>query len=254
MTDTVKILSELSELPESLQKLTTQSITTRSSQSSCPADSSDCTKDGASCTSDGVCSSDGTITNPSISIYEVTAYDVTFKVSNLSRGDKVAFYVIQQNPIVNIEYAETVYTAAGSTLKATFDGLQPNKEYAYNFVVNGSVQLSSARYFTTPASSRPNDWSWRSAVESGAKIALTATEWNDFCSRINEFRSYKKISSYSFTTVSKGTVISATIVNQARTAIGGISGHGTLPGAAASGDTITASFFNSLVSALNYIS
>lgn len=271
MADVVKLLSELSELPESLQKLATQSISVQascssdSSQSNCPADSSDCTKDGASCTSDGVCTSDGgcssdgsctsdgITTKPSISVYEVTSEDVTFKVSGLTSGDVVAFYVIQQDPKVNIEYAETKYTATGSTLRATFDGLQPNKEYAYNFVVNGVVQLSSARYFTTPASSRPNNWSWTSTISSGADIAITATEWNSFCSRINQFRSYKSLSSYSFTTVSRGTTISATIVNQARTAINGISGHGTLPSAATSGGTITASFFNSLASALNSI-
>ena len=100
---------------------------------------------------------------------------------------------------------------------------------------------------------RPADWSWESTIRSGKPIAITASEWNAFTTRINEFREYAGLSSYSFTTVSSGTPISYWIVNQARTAISEISGHGSLPSAAVSGGKIYASFFNSLASALNSV-
>lgn len=101
---------------------------------------------------------------------------------------------------------------------------------------------------------RPSDWMWTSTIVSGREIRITASEWNGFCSRINEFRAYKSLSNYSFTTVVSGTTkISAAIVNQARTAISAISGHGSLPSAAIAGGALTASFFNSLSSALNAV-
>lgn len=123
-------------------------------------------------------------------------------------------------------------------------------------VINNNIYPTSnctIQVTATAIGTRPDDWSWDSTIRSGSAIAITAAEWNDFCTRINEFREYAGLSSYSFTTVRSGTTISAAIVNQARTAINAISGHGTLPSAAVSGGAITASFFNTLVSALNSI-
>lgn len=107
--------------------------------------------------------------------------------------------------------------------------------------------------FDASKNGRPDDWSWYSTIKTGANISLTAQEWTDFCTRINEFRIYLDLSEYTFITVSRGTKISANIVNQARTAISAIPDHGTLPSAAVSGGAITANFFNTLASALNSI-
>lgn len=100
---------------------------------------------------------------------------------------------------------------------------------------------------------RPDNWSWWSTISPGSAIAITAEEWNAFTARINEFRDYYGLDRYWFTTATSGMVISYWIVNQARTAISEISGHGSLPSAAVSGGKIHASFFNSLASALNSI-
>ena len=192
--------------------------------------------------------------NEAIEIYELTASYVTFKVSGLVSGDIVKFFVIEQDENKTpIEYEDHEYRAAGSTLYQTFKGLKPETRYAYNFKINNITRLSRAKYFNTP-SNRPSNWSWWSTVSFGSSISISASEWNAFCKRINAFRDYKGVSSYSFITVSSGTKISAAIVNQARTAINGISGHGTLPSAATTGGTITASFFNKLASALNSVS
>lgn len=103
------------------------------------------------------------------------------------------------------------------------------------------------------AGSRPSDWQWWNSIYQGAKIKISADEWNSFCARINEFRAYKGLASYSFTKVSSGNKISASVVNQAVTAISAIPGHGTLPNSVYVGNPIKASFFNSLQTALNGI-
>ena len=125
---------------------------------------------------------------------------------------------------------------------------------------NVSLHITPNAYCTvqilatySSGSERPDNWSWWSTISSGAALAITASEWNAFTTRINEFREYAGLSSYSFTPVSSGTPISYWIVNQARTAISEISGHGSLPSAAVSGGKIYASFFNSLASALNSV-
>ena len=100
---------------------------------------------------------------------------------------------------------------------------------------------------------RPDNWSWWSTISPGSAIAITAEEWNAFTTRINEFREYDGLGTYWFTTATSGMAISYWIVNQARTAISEISGHGSLPSAAVSGGKIYASFFNSLASALNSV-
>ena len=101
---------------------------------------------------------------------------------------------------------------------------------------------------------RPANWSWNSIVRAGSPIGITARDWSAFQDRINEFRDYKGLGQYWFTTVSSNTPMYAYLVNQAITAISQIPGHGSLPSDAESGKTIiTASFFNSLASALNNV-
>lgn len=74
---------------------------------------------------------------------------------------------------------------------------------------------------------RPNDWSW-STLTSYSPIysqdvikanLVTANEWINFCTRINEFRNYKGFSSYSFSTVSVNQIITSSNINQAINAI-----------------------------------
>lgn len=148
-----------------------------------------------------------------------------------------------------------------STQPCIFNGLKPNTTYYLGCLVISlaydRVYLEGVFSETTAAPSRPSNWNWESTIASGKEIELKASEWNNFCGRINDFRSYKNMNTFSFTYVYAGrTQISAAIVNQARTAISGISGHGSayLPPAAVSGETlISASFFNGLKDALNAI-
>jgi len=315
--DKIKLLEQLSDLPEYLSGLVSQNGGI-SLLASCGADSSDCGSDGTSCTSDcssdcSDCGSDGPSCINDSSCYTDTScpkdghpcytdgilpcssdcstdgqivnewYAVKITADGISTMS-IAYYDPDGDRIPSSGYDEysftkpqTFYVKAGKNLyiyKITefddgyglpwafeIDGDTGSSsrlnESGKTTTVNNSIFPESYCQVTISASQitldRPDDWSWWSTVSSGSPIAITAREWNAFCTRINEFREYAELSSYSFTSVSKGTPISATIVNQARSAISGISGHGTLPSAAVSGGKITATFFNRLASALNSI-
>lgn len=180
---------------------------------------------------------------------------VTMTVTGLTSGQLVRLYVrLYDWSDVSDTLVDDYFESPGSTLTETFGGLSPNTKYAVNVQLAGSSSWIGAKSFTTKSSStRPSNWSFYSTVQSGSSIALTAQEWNDFCARINEFASYCQVTQSTFTVVSSGTPISASIVNEARTAIGKLPGHGTLPSAVSAGDPIAASFFTALAAALNSI-
>lgn len=100
---------------------------------------------------------------------------------------------------------------------------------------------------------RPNDFSWTYSKVQGGTFNLTATEWNNFTSRINAFREYKGLSDYSFTRAYSGNNFTAAMYNQARIAIQAISGYGTYIPTVTKGQQITAYMMNVLVSELNAI-
>lgn len=113
----------------------------------------------------------------------------------------------------------------------------------------------SASFTTLPA--RPSDFAWTNSKSSGGTFNLTATEWNAFTAKVNGFRTYKGLSSSSFTSVSSGDTFTATIFNQSVTALGGLSsyftGGKTITSSKSQGDTINAAYLNDFVSALNSI-
>jgi len=91
-------------------------------------------------------------------------------------------------------------------------------------------------------------------VHSGAATTtVTASKWNSFQDRINEFQAYKGVAQTSFDDVSSGDEMTASLMRKAWDAINGISGHGTMPTRPSSGATIYASWFHDLADALNDI-
>jgi len=108
-------------------------------------------------------------------------------------------------------------------------------------------------------SQRPSNWSWSTTVKKGNKVSmvngapayLTATEWNNFTSRINSFRSYKGKSTVTFTAAVKGKPMTAAQVNAAITAISAMSPSSPVPSQVTAGTKITAEFINALSAALN---
>jgi hypothetical protein len=104
--------------------------------------------------------------------------------------------------------------------------------------------------FTSGTSARPDSFEWDVAKVSGEDVNVTATEWNKFTVRINEFRQYKELTDYVFTTVATGDAISAVIFNQA---IGAIMPMYTTYGDMQAGWDIYADYFNNIRDHLNSI-
>lgn len=189
----------------------------------------------------------------------VTGSTIKFTIKGVPKGQKVWLFLRREDDNTNLigsDYAQPTSTNSTSFSRSFADVLEENTDYVCNvaYPVYPATWLG-AESFTTDSfgATRPYNWNWYSTVEQGAPIKLTALEWNDFCSRINEFRDYSGLSSYDFTRVSRGDPIEASVVNEARSAISSISGHGSLPSKARSGRAITAAFFNDLKDALNYI-
>lgn len=126
----------------------------------------------------------------------------------------------------------------------------------YSFTVSGNVTLKA--WGKLPVI-RPNNWTGFDYIVSGysmtvsgtAIYVMSATLWNDFTERINDFRSYKGLSNYSFTTVSSNTNCSAAIINEAINAINDVAG--TSQSTVSSGQTIAASIFTTMKNNLNSI-
>lgn len=103
------------------------------------------------------------------------------------------------------------------------------------------------------SSQRPNNWTWVTNVSIGAQILFTADEWNGFTARINEFRTYKDLSSITFTSAVKGEYIKASHIAEAWDAINDMSPPSVLPEKVVSGSRVTAISLNGLVASLNSI-
>lgn len=129
--------------------------------------------------------------------------------------------------------------------------------------IHGWTRAANMRYYpvdppggisiTITDNQRPSNWNWTNSFVSGQNINITATEWNNFCSRINEFRRYRGYGNYSFTQVSRNQDMRASVANEARAAIQGISGYGAYIPYIYSGNNISVSYFNTLRSELNSI-
>ena len=126
--------------------------------------------------------------------------------------------------------------------------------WAYTLAQNGTYYPAGCASVTVSGGAeRPADWSWWSSIYSGAPIQITASEYNAFTERINEFRAYCGLSDYSFTRASSGGTIRASMVGQCCDAISDMDPPSSPPYAPAAGDAITARFFNRMMNALNSI-
>lgn len=161
----------------------------------------------------------------------------------------------------NIDASWGAYAVDYLTSNTSMDIVCPsyNTQYWLKFqgestASSGSYQSSwtGAYYFTT-GKNKPTPFSWATAKTKGGVFSVTASEWNSFTSKINEFRSYKGLSSYLFSTAVSGGTFTATVYNQAVSAISPMSPPIPVPSARSSGDSILASYLNDIVSSLNSI-
>jgi len=132
------------------------------------------------------------------------------------------------------------------------NGLIANAYYwvgvrAYDNWGNESSLLSYQIQFKI---TRPNNWTWDFAKNSGGTFTLTASEWNNFTARINQFRLYRGYNTYAFSTVVKGNTAFASQLNEA---IIGMRAMSSPPAEVSSGAYANASFINGLSNTLNSI-
>jgi hypothetical protein len=141
-----------------------------------------------------------------------------------------------------------LYLQVTSTGSHWVTGLTQGKEYEFKvssfYTVSsvdlesrdsiGNVGYSSSVFYTI--NTRPNDWTWSYNIAAGQNVAsvinkdifiMASTEWNNFTARINDFRSYKSLANYSFTSIGSGTIVTRTIINQALDAIRAMNSHFT---------------------------
>jgi len=100
---------------------------------------------------------------------------------------------------------------------------------------------------------RPADWSWGVTMTTGQILNMTASNWNNFTTRINQFRFYKGLADYNFTTVYSGGFMMAHQVNQATNAIDEMIPTSPPPSLTSSGVAITPIRFTLLRDSLNSI-
>lgn len=139
-----------------------------------------------------------------------------------------------------------------------------------SYTLYGSAQTSSGFWypagswsFTTPPdpSTRPSDFQWQYSQTvsqafvpgTDANHAIHRDDWNNLTARINQFRVYKGMSAYSFTTAFYNMVITASVFNEARNAIVGMIPPNPPVGVKQSGDVVRAADISGLRYALNSI-
>lgn len=184
----------------------------------------------------------------------------TYTLSSIDSGATLEFYVRRPSTYGYVHLEDYDGSASSGTTIKTLDFTDVWTNYG-DYIIRLWVYNSSededkdyGEYIVTLQSNRPNNFFFPSSIRSGAATtALTASEWNGFQNRINEFQAYKGVTETSFYNVNSGDEMTASLMRKAWDAINGMSGHGTMPTRPTAGATIYASWFHDLTDALNEI-
>lgn len=162
------------------------------------------------------------------------------------------------NYVINITCQQTGETSSdlgyGSnnySYTHIFTNLQPNTWYTFNATIrnNNNQYWYPSRELKTNAPPRPSNFSWNISIVQGQSFNMTASEWNRFLTRVNEFRVYKGYNNASFNYAIQGNTAYASQYNEARNAIAVLSA--SVPPVRSSTNDVLASDVNQLVTALN---
>lgn len=146
----------------------------------------------------------------------------------------------------------------GGSFSVQFGALVPNASYLFR----ARATKTSAYYSPSPSSwgawltiknemARPLNWTWHTSKASGQPFNVTAAEWNQFTTKINDFREYESLSRYSFSNAIRGQPFYFNMFNEARAAINEMRATGL--GTVTRGNPIYASHLNTLMNTLNAI-
>lgn len=129
---------------------------------------------------------------------------------------------------------------------------------SYDFEASVTPTGSFARFYYGTFSTlscpnpRPSDFNWTNSKNSGSDYNLNAEEWNYLTLKINEFRGYKGVSAWYFTSAGVGNTFTAQLFNEAVNALSGIPDKSiNEPYPQSSGNIIYASDLNGLKDSLN---
>jgi hypothetical protein len=133
-----------------------------------------------------------------------------------------------------------------------FTGLSPGTTYTISIRVGRlpNIVMYYDSTTVTTTNSKPGQWMWWPQITAGGTVGITAGSWNAFTSRLNEWRTYKGQSAYSFTQATQGAAIRAAHVSQARTVVLGLAPSASIPTVAVGGP-MYASIFNNMAAAIN---
>lgn len=166
---------------------------------------------------------------------------------------------------ITINFYDPGFTRTGYTLlgwskssSATRPSYSPSDSISIYSTRTSESRPATESLYAVWSSSRPDNWQWESRVAAGLPLELTASEWNRFIKRIQEFAVYKgrtlSTSDISAGAASKGSQRKASQARAVRSLISQLSPPISLPASPSPGDTITAAFVNGLKDSLNSIS
>lgn len=159
-------------------------------------------------------------------------------------------YQVVTNNRLQFRYNGTIVESCDITLKTgyEFDKWTPSSGTITMVIVfTASTKRKQLPYFFWDLNDGSTD---ANIIKTGQPVTnLTAAAWNKLNSDIKTLSSYHGIT-YTFSNVTSGAAISAAAFNSTRTGISNIPGHGTLPIAAVTGNTILASMYQAASASL----
>lgn len=181
---------------------------------------------------------------------------------------------LYRSPPNTESYTSVGYDVSGTAREFTFTSdangnlFQAGNRYYFRVIAvdaaNNQSLLASGTTSYVVTGNRPNNWAWEYTIVSGGSVysvvgkkvnIMRAAHWNDFTTRINQFRAYKGLSPYSFTQVTSSTSGSAVVsaINQAINAINDMLPVGSKMSTITISNKVAASIFINLRDKLNSI-
>lgn len=201
-----------------------------------------------------------------VSVSGTTAV-ITFTTSRLPAAGTTAadwrVFDVETEELVNSGYDDFEFDDRKAIVVITVKKLTIGNSYIIEVEYDGEIY---SEVFDVE-SDTPSSFEWDIPKASGQPIRLSASEWNAFTNKINEFLKYKGKSAVAFTKavsaglgkgavvggnhgLSEGKVISAKMMNEAVNAIASMGGDVS---EVVNGTPVTAEFFNNIVDVLNSI-
>ena len=201
-----------------------------------------------------------------VSISGTTAV-ITFTTSRLPAAGTTAaewrVFDVETEELVNSGYDDFEFDDRKAIVVITVKKLTIGNSYIIEVEYDSEIY---SEVFDVE-SDTPSYFEWDIPKASGQPLRVSASEWNAFTSKINEFLKYKGKSAVAFTKavsaglgkgavvggnhgLSEGKVISAKMMNEAVNAIASMGGDVSK---VVNGTPVTAEFFNNIVDVLNSI-